>query len=75
MVELIPYLLIVIGWAPDRPDETMALRHSLHASAAQCDAAGKAFVAEKASPATHYRHFCISAPTLPDYQGLIGPGQ
>jgi len=71
----IPFLLIIVGWNPDNPDASMVIQSSLHASEAVCDAAGKAFVAEReplraiTRPAT-YKYFCIAAPGVDELRGV-----
>ncbi len=71
-----PFILIVIGWNPDNPDETMALQHSLHSSQQVCEAKGQAFVDERRHMATghfraQYKYFCIAAPGPDEYEGVF----
>ena len=69
----VPYLLIVIGFDPAQPSETMALQHSLHASEQACEQVGAAFIQRRngVDPAAHYRYFCIPAPSDADLQDVF----
>lgn len=76
MVEVFPFILIIIGWNPDKPAETMVLQHSLHISAEVCEREGTKFVSERAwmkdayDPA-EFKHVCIAAPTPDEYEGVF----
>ncbi|HWK42698.1 MAG TPA: hypothetical protein VNR60_12310 [Croceibacterium sp.] len=75
MVEFLPFLLIVIGWDVPSPDESMALRHSLHSTQEECEAEGAAFLEDRrdfmARTTARYRYFCIPAPTPEEYDSAF----
>jgi len=78
MIEIVPYLLVIVGWTPGAPADSMALRHSLHRSPEACEAQGAALIAQRdgaqsRAEATRYRYFCIPAPTPQEYRGLFEP--
>lgn len=77
---VLPFILVVIGWNPDSPGETMALQHSLHVSEQACEDKGLAFMEEHkdlaagAFPA-QYRYFCLPTPSVDEYEDLFEIGQ
>lgn len=76
MIEIVPYLLVIIGWTPGAPAESMALRQSLHRSSEECEAQGVAFMKDgegSRAGATRHRYFCVPAPTSEDYRALFEP--
>ncbi|GAA4039401.1 hypothetical protein [Parerythrobacter jejuensis] len=72
---VIPYLLIIIGFDPDKPSETMALQHSLHISQAACEAQGTKFLEDRkdymAKFPARYRYFCIPVPGDDELDGVF----
>jgi len=72
VVEFLPFLLILIGWQPSAPGESMTITHSLHASEEACRERGEALLVDGPGvaglpEAAHYRYFCIPAPTAEEY--------
>lgn len=79
MEALLPYLLILVGWNPASPADSMEVAQSVQTSREACESQGAAFMTalgkavDKA--ATQHRYFCVEAPALADYDALIGRGQ
>ena len=67
MVEWIPWLLIIIGWHPDTPEDQRVVRVQWVADQEECDLLGDEFVEsrkiyrEELGP-HQYRYFCSPAP-------------
>ena len=67
MNEWIPWLLIIVGWHPDTPDEQRVARVEVTADEAECDQLGNEFVASRAMYREElgpfeYRYFCAPMP-------------
>lgn len=76
MIQIIPHILLMIGWNPAAVDESMAVSHRLYGSVEACEAAGKAFVEERkgfrlGNAEGHFRFICIPAPTAEEYEGVF----
>jgi len=76
VVEFIPFLLILLGWNPSSPGETMMIERSLYVDEAQCLAAGDRQMAAGPSlqglPAdAQYRFFCVAAPSGDEAEALF----
>lgn len=67
MVEWIPWLLIIVGWHPDTPDNQRVVRVQYVADEAECGLLGEEYIAsrkmyrEELGP-FEYRFFCSPAP-------------
>ncbi|TXG93864.1 MAG: hypothetical protein E6R09_18385 [Rhodocyclaceae bacterium] len=79
MEAFLPYLLILVGWNPASPTDSMEVAQSLQPSREACEAQGAAFMAglgrEADKVAAQHRYFCVEAPSPADYDALIGRGQ
>jgi hypothetical protein len=76
MIEVLPYILILIGWNPANPAESMALQHSLHIDQVTCDERGRVLVdlrnaADSEAFPAHYTYFCIPVPSGQEYDDLF----
>ncbi|MCL6252107.1 hypothetical protein M3P36_13760 [Altererythrobacter sp. KTW20L] len=76
MVEFLPYILILIGWNPAHPEDSMALQHSLHFDEAACIERGRTLTEQRNSASSEafparYTYFCIQAPTGQEYDDLF----
>ncbi|MFC4255530.1 hypothetical protein GRI97_08835 [Altererythrobacter xixiisoli] len=76
MIEFIPYLLILIGWNPAAPAETMLISRSLYPDKAHCLAEGDRQLA--AGPQIQglptdaaFRYFCVAAPSGDEAEALF----
>lgn len=80
MVEFLPFLLILLGWNPASPGETMVLERVLQADGDECVAEGEAWLRGEARAGgdssgrlaglpdgADYRYFCIPMPSVEDY--------
>lgn len=84
MVEVLPFLLILLGWDPAAPGETMMLERVLQASGDECVASGEKWLRDGAGSVdgsgrlaglpdgADYRYFCIPAPSAREYDAVFG---
>lgn len=67
MIELVPYVLLIVMWNPANPDRTMTVAQHLTNNAQTCEQAGQHRIAMmkqmRATRAKASRYFCIKAPT------------
>ncbi|WP_114520112.1 hypothetical protein [Altererythrobacter sp. ZODW24] len=69
-----PFILIIVGWHPDSPDQSMVLQSSLQSSHAVCEAAGQKFMDEREAMKSEiwkadYKYWCIAAPGPDEHNG------
>lgn len=67
MEEWIPYLLVIVGWPPEKPDLQQIVRVDIVADQAECDLLGDEFVATRYEYREElgdagYRYFCAPLP-------------
>lgn len=76
MIQIFPFILVIIGWNPADVDASMALQHSLHAGEQACQKRGEQFLSEHnllqaEAMSAQYRYFCIPAPSASDVRGVF----
>ncbi len=70
--EVLPYILVIIGWAQEAPKEGLLIEHRLFATEDICKAQGSEYVAQRKIYAKEFNNarfefFCVPAPTKNDY--------
>jgi hypothetical protein len=70
------YLLIIAGWMPDNPTETMAVKRAFFVSKEACEAAGSEYVAQREIYKDElgggmYKWFCLPAPDKAEIDAAI----
>ena len=77
MIEVIPVMLFILGWHPDRPGEIDFQRpEALFLSVAQCEEAGTQIAARMTTAATdnsgaQYAHRCLPVPSYSEYDAVF----
>jgi hypothetical protein len=70
------YLLVIVGWMPDSPAETMGVRREFFVSKEACEAAGSEYVAQREIykdelGGGQYKWFCLPAPDKAEIDAAI----
>ena len=77
MVELIPYMLIILGWHPDRPGDIDLQRPGIvFASEGDCsgvgdDLAAKMTLAAADKSGARYTHRCLAVPGADEFDAML----
>ncbi len=80
MIEIVPYILVIIGWAQEAPKEGLLIEHRLFASEEACRAEGSEYVAQRKIYAKEFNNarfefFCVPAPTQSDIETMREKGE
>lgn len=77
MIEVIPVMLFILGWHPDRPGEIDLQRPEIvFLSTEQCEAAGAQMAARMTEAArdksgARYEHRCMDIPSLAEFEAAF----
>jgi hypothetical protein len=80
LIDILPYILVIIGWAQEAPKEGVLVEHRLFASEDACKAEGREYVAQRKIYAeefnnARFEYFCVPAPTPKDLDSIIEKGE
>ena len=80
MIEIFPYILVIIGYAQVAPQEGLLIEHRLFASEELCKSEGSEYVAQRKIYAKEFNNarfefFCVPAPTANDFNALSEKGE
>ncbi len=77
MEEVLPYILIILTWAIDKPIPTMGLRYEILMNKNQCTVRAnetvEAFRADQSNPNIELRTFCFDYPVDVDIERFQRP--
>ncbi len=77
MIELVPVMLFILGWHPDRPGEIDLQRpETLFVSTAECEDAGAKLAGRmsevaRAKDGAIYEHRCVEIPPVSEFETLF----
>ena len=75
MVEIIPYILVLLSWHVDDPEGTIQVKHKLFAGAEECELQGNEYVEQRRIyreefGKMRFSYSCIEAPKVGDWRRL-----
>ena len=76
MEEIVPFLLLLLGWQVEQPRETMTVERRLMMSENACNAEGAEFEAQREIykeefKGRAFRYFCVPLPNQKEFQDMI----
>ncbi|MBV7260067.1 hypothetical protein [Erythrobacter crassostreae] len=78
MIEIVPVMLFILGWHPDKPGDIDLQRvEVIFASPAECEAAGSKMASRMTQAAAEqsgatYEHRCMEIPAVEEFEAAFG---